>query len=107
MTQAQLIKTLRNISFDHVQAHNGNLGLVLGDLLIYLPTIIADYRDNGDEYYIGIRPFGFECSTNRDSLMDILSCFTKQNMLVYRISIRKSENCIFYDIEHLTTYITR
>lgn len=108
MTQLDLITTLRHLCKTHVERENGNLALVYGDLLAELPTIIAPYRDTGDEYYIGIRPFGFECCCNSTSLHDRLSLFTKQTTLVYVVRCtRMSGGLIMYDVEHITTQINR
>lgn len=104
MTQHELISTLRTLCRTHVERENGNLALVYGDLLIELPTIIAPYRDNGDEFYIVIRPFGFDCFSNQLALSDRLSLFTKQAMLEYCIKVTRFENGqLSYDISLLTT----
>lgn len=108
MTQHDLILSLRTLCRTHVEREDGNFALVYGDLLVELPTIIAPYRDNGDEFYIAIRPFGFECCSTLTALYNKLSLFTNQTMLVYVVVITRFEDgSISYDIKYLTTRINR
>lgn len=109
MTQSDLISTLRTLCRTHVERENGNLALVYGDLLIDLPIIISPHRMEGEEFYVAIRPTGFECCLTEHSLRDRVSLFTKQTMQLYCIKVHRigSSKLLTYGISFISTYINR